>query len=108
MKISSIGLMLAATILGGCVDTGPAISKSSMGNLDVYVSAPEGVNVYPAQIYVDGVFVGNVSRDLPVLYLKRGKHVVTVELAGMKTYEQQITILGDPNHQFLDVALEKK
>jgi hypothetical protein len=26
---------------------------------------------------------------MPVLYIKRGKHVVTVELAGMKTYEQQ-------------------
>ena len=108
MKISSIGLLLAATILGGCVDTGPAISKSSMGNLDVYVTAPEGVNVRPARISVDGVFVGNVSPELPVLYIKRGKHVVTVELAGMKTYEQQITILGDPNHQFLDVSLEKK
>jgi hypothetical protein len=108
MKISSITLLLAATMLGGCVSSGPAISKSSMGNLDVYVTAPQGVDVHPARICVDGVFVGNVSQDLPVLYLKRGKHIVTVELAGMKTYEQQITILGDPNHQFLDVTLETK
>ena len=108
MKTSSIALLLAAMILSGCVSTGPAISKSTMGNLDVYVTAPEGVDVHPARICVDGVFVGNVSQELPVLYLKRGKHVVTVELAGMKTYEQQIDILGDPNHQFLDVALEKK
>jgi PEGA domain len=108
MKISSIPLLLAVTILSGCVSTGPAISKSSMGNLDVYVTAPQGVDFHPASIYVDGVFVGNVSQDLPVLYLKRGKHVVRVELADMKTYEQQITILGDPNHQFLDVTLEKK
>ena len=79
-----------------------------MGNLDVYVTAPEGINVHPAKISVDGVFVGNVSQDLPVLYLKRGNHLVRVELAGMKTYEQQICILGDPNHQFLDVPLEKK
>lgn len=79
-----------------------------MGNLDVYVTAPEGINVHPAGISVDGFFVGNVSQDLPVLYLKRGNHVIKVELAGMKTYEQQICILGDPNHQFLDVTLEKK
>ena len=108
MKTLSIAFLFAATILCGCVSTGPAISKSSMGNLDVYVTAPQGVDVHPASIFVDGGFVGNVSPDLPVLYLKRGKHVVRVELADMKTYEQQITILGDPNHQFLDVTLEKK
>jgi hypothetical protein len=108
MKISFITLLLVATFLCGCVSTGPAISKSTMGNLDVYVTAPEGVDVHPARICVDGVFVGNVSQDLPVLYLKRGKHVITVELAGMKTYRQEIDILGDPNHQFLDVPLEKK
>jgi hypothetical protein len=108
MKPSSIALLLAATILSGCAPFDPAISKSSMGNLDVYVTAPEGINVHPAKISVDGVFVGNVSQDLPVLYLKRGNHLVRVELAGMKTYEQQICILGDPNHQFLDVPLEKK
>ena len=108
MKISSITLLLAATMLGGCVSSGPAISKSSMGNLDVYVTAPQGVDVHPARICVDGVFVGNVSQDLPVLYLKRGKHTITVELSAMKIYEQQISILGDPNHQFLDVTLETK
>jgi len=108
MKTSSIAVLLAATLLSGCVSSGPAISKSSMGNLDVYVTAPQGVDIHPASIYVDGVFVGNVSQDLPVLYLKRGKHVVRVELADMKIYEHEITILGDPNHQFLDVTLEKK
>ena len=108
MKIPSIALLLAATLLGGCVSSGPAISKSSMGNLEVYVAGPQDVDIHPARILVDGVFVGNVSQNLPVLYLKRGKHTVTVELAGMKTYEQQISILGDPNHQFLDVILEKK
>ena len=108
MKISIIALLFIATILSGCVSAGPAISKSTMGNLDIYVTAPEGVDIHPARVSVDGVFVGNVSSELPVLYLKRGKHVVTVALDGMKTYEQAITILGDPNHQFLDVTLEKK
>jgi hypothetical protein len=108
MKLSFIVLLLAAAMVGGCISSGPAISKSSMGNLEVFVTAPQGVDVHPAQICVDGVFVGNVSQDLPVLYLKRGKHTITVELAGMKKYEQQISILGDPNHQFLDVSLETK
>lgn len=79
-----------------------------MGNLEVFVAAPQGVDVHPAQIYVDDIFVGNVSETLPVLYLKRGKHTIRVELAGMKTYERVIYILGDPNHQFLDVSLEIK
>jgi hypothetical protein len=107
-KIMTLGLMAGTLFLSGCVSTGPAISKSSMGNLEVYVTAPEGIDAHPARICIDGVFVGNVSRDLPVLYLKRGKHVIRVELANMQTYEQEIRILGDPNHQFLDVVLEKK
>ena len=108
MKTSFITFLLAATMLCGCVDTGPAISKDRMGNLEVYVTAPPSVDVHPARIYVDDIFVGNVSETLPVLYLKRGKHTIRVELAGMKTYEQAITILGEPNHQFLDVSMEKK
>jgi hypothetical protein len=107
MKRPLIALVLASTILSGCV-TGPAISKSAMGNLDVYVTAPEGVNVHAARIRVDNIFVGNVSRDLPVLYLRRGRHTITVELAGMKTYQQEIEILGEPNHQFLEVGLERQ
>ncbi len=108
MKITFILFLLSTIVFCGCVCSSPAISKSSMGNLEVFVTAPQGVDVQPASIYVDGVFVGNVSQDLPVLYLKRGTHDVRVELAGVKTYEQRIDILGDPNHHFLDVPLEKK
>jgi hypothetical protein len=108
MKISFIVFLVAVTAVGGCVCSDPAISKHTMGNLEVFVAGPQDVDVHPAQIYVDGIFVGNVSSTLPVLYLKRGKHTIRVELAGMKTYEQVISILGDPNHQFLDVPLEKK
>lgn len=108
MKTSFILMLATATVLSGCISAGPAISKRSMGNLEVYVTAPQDVKVQSASIYVDGVFVGNVSRDLPVLYLKRGPHVISVQLAGMKTYEKRIDILGEPNHQFLDVSLEKQ
>lgn len=108
MKTPLILLFVVAAALSGCISTGPAISKSRMGNLEVYVVAPDGLDVRAARISVDGIFVGNISNDLPVLYLKRGKHLITVELPGMKVYEQEIMILGDPNHQFLDVNLEKK
>jgi hypothetical protein len=107
MKKLSGSLLFIVALLSGCASYDPAISKSSMGNLEVYVTAPEGVDARPASIYVDGIFVGNVSQDLPVLYLKRGQHLIKVELEGMKTCERTIEILGDPNHQFLDVPLVK-
>jgi hypothetical protein len=54
------------------------------------------------------MWTGFLWAMFPVLYIKRGLRTVKVELDGMKTYEQAITILGDPNHQFLNVALEPK
>src|SRR5215472_2676194 len=114
MKTPFITLALAATILSGCISSGPAISKSTLGNLRLYVTAPEGVDVHAAQIYVDGVFVGNVSRNWPVLYPKRGRRTITVELAGMKTYQHEVEILGDPYHgpdactQLLEVSLQRQ
>ena len=108
MKAPTIALVSLVAALSGCVSSSPAISKSSMGNLDIHVTAPEGVDVHRARIRIDGTFVGNVSRDSPVLFLKRGRHEITVELAGMKSYQQEIQILGDPNHQYLEVDLEKQ
>jgi hypothetical protein len=79
-----------------------------MGSLDVHVTVPEGIDPHQAEIRIDGRFVGNVSRDLPVLYLKRGTHIIRVDLRGMKPYQQDIDILGDPNHQFLEVTLARQ
>jgi hypothetical protein len=108
MKRSLNTLIISTALLTGCVASGPAVSKNTMGNLEVSVTAPQGTDTRPARIYVDGVFVGNVSERLPVLYLKRGKHTVRVELEDTKPYEQAIDILGDPNHQVLNVILEKR
>ena len=52
------------------------------------------------------LYIGNASERLPVLYLKRGTHVVRVELAGCKPYERSILILGEPNHQVMNAFLE--
>ncbi len=59
-------------------------------------------------LYLDGVFVGNLTRDMPVLYAKRGVRVIRVESPGHEAYERSITVLGDPNHQVLNVILEKE
>jgi YbbR domain-containing protein len=108
VKARFIVSLLAVLLLCGCVASGPALSKSNMGNLEINVLAPEGTQVRAAGIYVDDVFVGNISARMPILNLKRGKHTVRIELEGTETYQQTIEILGDPNHQVLNATLKKK
>ncbi|HEY2953230.1 MAG TPA: PEGA domain-containing protein [Verrucomicrobiae bacterium] len=108
MKTSILAVLSVAALLSGCAASGPAISKSDMGNLEVNIWAPEGMQVRAARIYVDDVFVGNTSERMPILYLKRGNHTLRVELDGTETCQQTIAILGDPNHQVLNAILKKK
>jgi hypothetical protein len=107
MKCSPFAILFSAVLLSGCVATGPAISKSTTGNLEINVSAPQGMDVRSARVGVDGLFIGNVSEHMPVLFLKRGRHTVKVELEGAGKYEQTVIILGEPNHQVLNISLEK-
>jgi hypothetical protein len=106
MRLSLLASIAAALLLCSCA-VGPAISKSTTGNLEVNVSAPQDISVRSARIYVDGAFVGNISETRPVLFLRRGARTMRIELPGTKPYEQSITILGDPNPQVLNVTLEK-
>jgi len=100
--------VVASVIVAGCVSTGPVISKSKMGNLQTNVCTSEMKPVYNANLYLDGLFVGNLTEDMPVLHVKRGERVIRVEWPGYKAYERTITVLGDPNHQVLNVILEKE
>jgi hypothetical protein len=99
-----MGLLL----LCGCADFGPAVSKTDMGNLEINLTTPEGLDARAARLYIDDVFIGNVSSRMPILQLKRGKRSVKVELEGADSYMESITILGEPNHQVLNIALKKK
>jgi len=108
MKASITLLLTGLLLMCGCVDFSPFVSKSNLGNLEVNIVAPEGLDAQTARIYVDDVFVGNVSSRMPILHLKNGKHVVKVELEGTATYTETLTILGDPNHQVLNVALQRR
>ena len=85
----------------------PFVSKSNLGNLEVNIVPPEGMDAQAARIYVDDIYIGNVSARMPILHLKEGKHVVKVELDGAVTYSQKIMILGGPNHQVLNAALKR-
>ncbi len=105
---TSITFLTGLLLLCGCADFGPAISKTDMGNLEINIVAPEGLDVRGARIYIDDVFIGNVSSRMPILQLKRGKRVVKVELEGTDSYTESVTILGEPNHQVLNVSLKRK
>lgn len=105
---NSIILLGICLVLSGCVYPGPAVSKSSLGNLEINVKTQDGEYVKDADLLLDGVFVGNLSYRLPIIHAKRGERLVRVECPGFKPYERKITILGDPNHQVLNVVLEKE
>jgi len=108
MKTSITALLAGMLLMCGCAEYGPAVSKTNMGNLEVNILAPEGLDARAARLYIDDVFIGNASSRMPILQLKRGKRVVKVELEGADGYTESITILGEPNHQVLNVALKRK
>ena len=96
-------------ILSGCVTTGPTVSKSNMGNLEVNVyTQDKEIDGRFAEVYIDTIFLGNISPNKPILNLKEGEHDIRIELKGYKTYEKKMFISGDPNHQVLNVLLEKQ
>ena len=112
MKIAAIRACTVVLLLAlaGCA-TGPFISKSTMGNLEINMTGAEPEDAPDpdtAMVYIDDMCVGNVSRRLPVLHVRRGEHTVRVELKGYKPWSQKIHILGDPNHQVLNVELERE
>jgi hypothetical protein len=107
MKPSVALLLTGLSLLCGCADFGPAISKTDMGNLEINIVAPTGLDARASRIYLDEVFIGNVSDRMPILQLKRGKRAVKVELEGAQSYTESVTILGEPNHQVLNVVLKR-
>ncbi len=96
-------------VLSGCVTTGPTFSKSDMGNLEVNIyTQDKEIDGRFAEVYIDTIFLGNISPNKPILNLKEGEHDIRIELKGYKTYEKKMFISGDPNHQVLNVLLEKQ
>ena len=97
--------LLSVLVLTGCIDLGPFITKTNLGNLEINIAAPQGLDPQASRIFVDGIFIGNVSSRMPILYLKTGMHRIRVELDGAATYTQEIMVIGDPNHQVLNINL---
>lgn len=101
-------VLVGALFMGiGCITSGPAVSKSSRGNLAIYVEAPEGIDAENTELYLDGCFIGNPSSQRPILYIKKGSRTIRATLNGCKTIEKTIAILGEPNQQFLNLVFER-
>ena len=101
-------LFILCLLLAGCVTSGPVISKSNVGNLEINVMTSDQQSISNAELYLDGIFVGNLTTRLPVIYAKTGERTIRVVSPGYKSYERKLTVLGDPNHQVLNVVLEKE
>jgi len=106
MKITT-GLLVCLILISGCVYHGPAVSKSNAGNLEVNILGTDMV-YHDADLYIDGNFIGNLTKNLPVLHIKRGQREIRIEASGFKPYEKHIIILGQPNHQVINAFMEKK
>jgi len=94
-----------ALVLCSCV-TVP--TKQAEGNFEISVSplADGEKPLYPS-VYVDKKFIGHATAHKPILYLRRGRHTVRVELEGYETWEKTIVLLGEPSQQVLHVQLKK-
>jgi len=99
--------LVVAALLSSCATMEP-VSKVTEGNLELSIEPlKEGDVVLSPLIYLDGRCIGTVSARKPILYLKPGRHDVRLELAGYRTWQTEIEILGGPNMQYLHVRLEK-
>jgi hypothetical protein len=100
-------ILSVAAFLASCTTMEPA-SKATEGNLELSIEPlKEGDVVLSPLIYLDKRCIGTVSARKPILYLKPGRHDVRLQLAGYKTWQTEIEILGGPNMQYLHVRLEK-
>jgi hypothetical protein len=99
--------LVVAAFLSSCTTLEPA-SKVTEGNLELSIEPlKEGDVVLSPLIYLDNRCIGTVSARKPLLYLKPGRHDVRLQLAGYKTWQTEIEILGGQNMQYLHVRLEK-
>ena len=105
-KTVCVVLISALWAFSGCVSSTPVVSKSSRGNLAINVAAPNGFDIKYTELYLDDHFIGNVSSQWPILYVKKGLRRIRATLKGCKTIEKNITILGEPNHQTLNLNFE--
>ncbi len=106
------GLMLLAALLlpvlltPGCVAAPSVSAKGESGRLELSVFGPPGLDVRKAEVFLDGLSIGNAGPEMPTLHVRNGRHLLRVELPGCLPYEREITILGSPNHQVVNVFLE--
>jgi len=99
-------LAFVLLITTSCASQVSASDDSPLGNLVIRVFAPEGTDARLAELYLDTQFLGTASPELPILRVPEGTHSIVVVMAGCATYERDITVLGAPSRQLVNVFLE--
>lgn len=103
-KTAVAGVLIASVIVS-CAVQDSFVSKKRHGNLEIEVTCDGKPPTATPELRVDGRFVGHVSVRRPVIYLTEGKHSVEVTCPGYSTWQRDIYIAGEPNHQYLHVRL---
>lgn len=109
MRTLHLASITATTLfLAGCFSQQITDSKACNGNLEINIVNKDMVeNIDNVEIFIDGKPIGNLSKSRPVLYLTTDKHVIEARHTGYKTVSKEITILGEPNHQVVNILLVK-
>ena len=105
-KIIVLIMFFVITGCGGCFQTRPVIQKSSHGNLEINI-LNDDINSQEVELYLDGIPIGNLSNNKPVLHLREGLHTIRAKYRGYKDIERKIHIFTKPNHQVLNLRFEK-
>ena len=82
--------------------------KGRRGNVEVKVQPLmcEDTPLHP-RVFLDNRFIGNASKEKPILYLRRGTYTIRVELQGYEKWEEKVRVLGSPTMQIINVNLLK-
>ncbi|TAH36356.1 MAG: PEGA domain-containing protein [Planctomycetota bacterium] len=105
MRFPVACILLLPLLLPACVNPEYPVTSRYSGNLELRVRTLDGSPVDRAAVYLDGRFIGHAGERGPLLFLDAGERLLRVELEGYQPYETEITILGQPNQQFVNVAL---
>jgi hypothetical protein len=104
--ISGLGAGALKRVNGLVIDDHMAVYE--IGELVLDLSVPDGMKVSNAELYLDEFFIGNFKEKIFKLCLKRGVHTIRITLPGCEEYNSKIMLLGNPNHQVLNIELKRE
>ena len=107
MKLNKILLLSTlAFLMFSCVSNSSFVTKSKDGNLEINLIGKTVITQY-SRVYIDNIFIGNLSSTKPTLILNKGYRKIKIVTDGYKTIEETIYIIGETGHQVINIPLTK-